>query len=71
MTCCKVVHIISNMNNSAARYDELPSSIMKQCVETYVQPLTFLIHISSTQSTFPSELKIIRVIPLYNGEYIK
>ena len=46
MTCCKVVHIISNRNNSTAGYDELPSSTMKQCVETYVQPLTFLINIS-------------------------
>ena len=33
MTCCEVVHIISNMNNSAAGYNELPSSIMKQCVK--------------------------------------
>ena len=53
MTCCDVIHIISNINNSAAGYDELTSSIMKQCVETYVQPLTFLKNISINQSKLP------------------
>ena len=57
------------MNNSAAGYDELPSSIMKQCVETYyVKQLTFLINMAITQGTFPNELKIARVILLYEGE---
>ena len=64
----EVEHIISNMTNSAAGYDELPSSIMKQCVETYVKQLTFLINMSITQGNFPNELKIARVIPLYKGE---
>ena len=56
------------MTNSAAGYDELPSSIMKQCVETYVKQLTFLINMSITHGNFPNELKIDRVIPLYKGE---
>ena len=56
------------MTNSTAGYDELPSSIMKQCVETYVKQLTFLINMSITQGNFPNELKIARVIPLYKGE---
>ena len=56
------------MTNSAAGYDELPSSIMKQCVETYVKQLTFLINMSITQGNFPNELKIASVIPLYKRE---
>ena len=32
----EVEHIIYNMTNSAIGYDELPSSIMKQYVYTYV-----------------------------------
>ena len=55
------------MNNSAAGYGELPSSIMNQCVETYVNQLTFLINMSITQSTFPNELEIARVIPLFKA----
>ena len=69
ITFHEVEHIISNMNNSADGYDELPSSIMKQCVETYVKQLTFLINMSITQGTFPNELKIARVIPLYNYNF--
>ena len=68
ITFHEVEHIISNMTNSAAGYDELPSSIMKQCIETYVKQLTFLINMSITQGNFPNGLKIARVIPLYKGE---
>ena len=58
------------MNNSAAGYDGLPSSIMKQCVKTYVQLLNFLIYIISIiQGTFPSEHY--QIIPLYKGEDIQ
>ena len=59
------------MNKSAAGYDEMPSSIMKQCVEYYIKPLTFLINMSITQGTVPNELKIAKVIPLYKGEDIQ
>ena len=59
------------MNNSAAGYDEMPSSIMKQCVEYYIKPLTFLINMSITLGTVPNELKIAKVIPLYKGEDIQ
>ena len=68
ITFHEVEHIISNMTNSAAGYDELPSSIMKQCVETYVKQLTFLINMSITQCNFPNELKIAGVIRLYKVE---
>ena len=60
--------IISSINNSAAGYDELPASIMKQCIGSYIDPLIFLINQSIAQGVFPAELKIARVIPLYKGE---
>ena len=50
---------------------KMPSSIMKQCVEYYIKPLTFLINMSITQGTVPNELKIAKVIPLYKGEDIQ
>ena len=71
VTSYEVEHIISSMNNSAAGYDEMPSSIMKQCVEYYIKPLTFLINMSITQGTVPNELKLAKVIPLYKGEDIQ
>ena len=56
------------MNNSSAGYDKLPASIMKQCIGSYIEPLTFLINQSISQGVFPAELKIARIIPLYKGE---
>ena len=46
ITSCEVEHIISNMKISMTGYEELPSSIMKYCIETYLEPLTFLINIT-------------------------
>ena len=45
--------IISAITNSASGYDELPASILKQCSETYIEPLTYLINMSIAQGIFP------------------
>ena len=41
---------------------------MKQCIVSYIEPLTLLINKSIQQGVFPVELKIARSIPLYKGE---
>ena len=41
---------------------------MKQCIDSYIDPLTILINQSIQQGVFPAELKIARVIPLYKGD---
>ena len=41
---------------------------MKQCIGSYIDPLSLLINQSMAQCVFPAELKIARVIPLYKGE---
>ena len=41
---------------------------MKQCIDSYIDPLTLLINQSIQQGVFPAELKIARVIPLYKGD---
>ena len=33
--------IRSAIANSASGYDELPASMLKQCSETYIEPLTY------------------------------
>ena len=60
--------IISAIANSASGYDELPASILKQCCETYIEPLTYLINMSIAQGIFPEPLKITRIITIFNGE---
>ena len=64
----EIMSVITMLNNAAAGHDELPASIMKQCAEFYIQPLTRLINMSIIQGIFPDELKLARVIPIYKGE---
>ena len=59
---------ISSINNSSSEYDELPALIMKQCIDSYIEPLTLLINKSIQHGVFPVELKIARIIPLYKRE---
>ena len=46
----------------------MPASILKQCIDTYIDPLTYLINLSINQGIFPSELKIAKVIPIYKSD---
>ena len=46
----------------------MPASIMKQLVPCFVHLLTFLINKSISQGTFPDELKIAKVLPIYKNE---
>ena len=56
------------MKNSSPGYDEMPASILKQCIDTYIDPLTYLINVSINQGIFPSELKIAKVISIYKSD---
>ena len=56
------------IKNSASGYEELPASILKQCIDSYIEPLTCLINMSISQGTFPNQLKLARVIPLFKEE---
>ena len=61
-------NIISSFFNSAAGYDEIPASIMKQLINYYAEPLTHLINQSILQCLLPEEMKIAKVIPIYKCE---
>ena len=41
---------------------------MKQCVDSYIAPLTFLVNQSIQQGVFLAESEIARIIPLYKGD---
>ena len=58
--------IIAAIKNSA--YDELPASILKQCSDSYLEPLKLLINLSISRGIVPDKLKIARVIPIFKGE---
>ena len=60
--------IISAITNSASGNDELPASILKQCTDSYLEPLTHLINLSISLGIVSDELKVARVIPILKGE---
>ena len=64
----EIKSVISYFSNSAAGYDEVPASIMKQFLNYYAEPLTHLINQSILQGVFPEEMKIAKVIPIYKCE---
>ena len=39
----------------------------KQCIDGYISPLTSIINKAITQGTFPRELKLARVIPIFKS----
>ena len=59
---------ISSLLNSAAGFDEIPTSIMKQLVNYYGEPLTHLINKSILQGYFPEELKLAKGFPIYKSD---
>ena len=60
--------IISAITHPASCNDELPASILKQCTDSYLQPLTHLINLSISLGIVHDELKVARVIPILKGE---
>ena len=55
------------MKDSSPGYDNLPASILKQCVSEYITPLTYLINSSFSQGIFPDDLKIAMVLPIFKA----
>ena len=63
----EIKNIILTLKNTAAGHDDLPGSIMKECEELYITPLTYIINLSISQGHFPDELKLAKVIPIYKS----
>ena len=60
--------IISAITNSNTGYNKLPASLLKQCSDSYLEPLTLLINVLISLGIIPCKLKIVRVIPICKGE---
>ena len=58
----EVRNIIMALKNTAPGYDCIVGSIMKQCVDNYITPLTHIINLSIAQGYFPDEWKMAKVI---------
>ena len=67
LTVGDIINIISSLNSSSADYDEMPASILKKCIDEYITQITYLINLSIRQETFPNELKVAKVIPIFKS----
>ena len=63
-----VITIISAITHSALGHDDQPASILKQCTDSYLKPLTHLINLSISLGIVPDELKVAKVMPIFKGE---
>ena len=61
----EVTQGISTLKNSTGGWDELPTFVAKEYVNGYIEPLTYLINTPFTESVFPIELKLARVVPIF------
>ena len=58
---------IDNLKNCATGWDHLPSSLLKENKHIFNPLLVHLINLSLIQGTFPSELKIANIIPIFKA----
>ena len=49
-----------------AGYDDIPESLVKQCIQLIKGPLTHNVYVSLRSGVFPDEWKLAIVKPLYN-----
>ena len=57
---------IENLDTKkSSTYGSIPATILKQCVNAYLTYLTNSINYSVQHSSFPQELKLSEVIPVY------
>ena len=64
----EIITVVYSLKNVSPGYDAMPASILKQCLCTYIDPLTYLINLSFNQGIFPDELKIAKVLPIYKSD---
>ena len=62
-----IIYVIYSLNNSSAGYDEMPASILKKCIDEYITLITYLVNLSIGQGTFPNELILAKVIPIFKS----
>ena len=44
-----VISVIKSLKNSAPGYDDIPTLVMKKCINDYIAPLTYLVNMSIKQ----------------------
>ena len=64
----EVLNALLSLKNSAAGYDGIPGSIMKQCAQQYLAELTYIINCSILEGYIPDELKLAKVLHIFKSD---
>ena len=67
VSVAQVRNVITSLKDSSPRWDNLSPFVMKQCVDTYVEPITVLINNSFYHGVFPDDLKLAMVVPIFKS----
>ena len=66
----EVSNIVKKLKNSLVGPDEISSNVIKHTLNSVVDPLVHIFNLSITHGTFPNELKLAHVTPIYkNGDH--
>ena len=64
VTSMDIRTVISSLKNSSPGFDGIPSFVANQCIDYFIEPLTYIINMSFMEGVFPSELKLAKVISI-------
>ena len=67
VTSMDIRTVISSLNNNSPGFDGIPSFVANQCIDYFIEPLTYIINMSFMEGVFPSELKLAKVIPIFKS----
>ena len=67
VTCEEIKGVFHSLNNSSLGWDEIPTFLVKKCVDSFIEPLTYLVNASISEGILPSELKLARVVPIFKS----
>ncbi len=56
-------------NKTSADWNEIDMTTVKNVIDGIVKPITYICNLSFQTGTFPSKMKIAKVIPLYKAGY--
>ena len=63
----EIEKLITELNNGAPGYDDLPASLLKLALPHIKQPLMYICNLSLLEGVFPELLKIANVVPLFKS----
>ena len=63
----EVLSIIKRLKNGSAGWDGIQARILKSIKSVIIKPLTHVLNLSLSTGTFPTELKVANVVPIFKS----